>query len=81
LVNDENTYEDYIMICHLPFIASKIEWGGSIRGAWWCHEDIPIHSCGLIDGDGNQVLDLRLNSAEWIEFLDAINIFLETLTP
>lgn len=31
----EQNYFDYITVCNLDFVKSKIEWGSSIRGAWF----------------------------------------------
>ena len=31
----EKHYEDFILLCNIPFLAEKIEWGTSIRGAWF----------------------------------------------
>lgn len=33
---DQSTdkYENYILMCNMPFLDGRLEWGGSIRGAW-----------------------------------------------
>lgn len=31
----QEKYENYILMCNMPFLANKIEWGTSIRGAWF----------------------------------------------
>lgn len=31
----QEKYENYIIMCNMPFLADKIEWGTSIRGAWF----------------------------------------------
>lgn len=34
--NDEN-YRWYLLMVNMPFFENKLEWGTSIRGAWWVH--------------------------------------------
>jgi len=38
----EEHYRTYIITCNLPFFASRIDWGGSVRGAWWGCEQEPV---------------------------------------
>lgn len=33
----EEKYETYLFMCHMPFLSDKIEWGVSIRGAYIDH--------------------------------------------
>jgi hypothetical protein len=33
-VYQQNNYENYIIMVNMPFLRDKLEWGGSIRGAW-----------------------------------------------
>lgn len=40
-VSQEN-YENYILMCNMPFLSKKIEWGTSIRGAWFCASPFSI---------------------------------------
>jgi hypothetical protein len=30
----EEKYENYILMCNMPFLDGRLEWGTSIRGAW-----------------------------------------------
>lgn len=43
----EENYELYLRTVSYPFFKRKLEWGGSIRGAWWKHNPVEIDSCGL----------------------------------
>ena len=33
--NDENNYINYLTMVNMPFMKGKLEWGTSIRGAWF----------------------------------------------
>lgn len=35
-ISNESNYIKYIIVCNLPFLKNRLEWGGSIRGAWIC---------------------------------------------
>jgi hypothetical protein len=34
-IKSEEGYLWYILIVNMPFFQDKLDWGGSIRGAWW----------------------------------------------
>ena len=64
----------YLIMVNMPFFQDKLEWGTSIRGAWWdLHGDatFTIESCGLLEGD-EQLLELKLNETQWNEFIQAM---------
>ena len=47
--SDDN-YRWYLIMCNMPFFVDKLEWGTSIRGAWWDlhgNDHFEINSCGL----------------------------------
>jgi hypothetical protein len=56
-------------MCNMPFFADRLEWGTSIRGAWWSSKSLA--SCGLWDGD-KQLLELNFAPGEWDEFARAL---------
>ena len=33
--NGEENYQWYLVMCNMPFFVNRLEWGTSIRGAWW----------------------------------------------
>ena len=62
----------YIVVCNFPFIYPKLNWGGSIRGAWWDHTDeFKFSTCYMVV-DGEQQLDWCLSRDEWFCFIRAI---------
>ena len=71
-IKDRDQYEWYILMCNMPFFRDKIEWGVSIRGAWWWpRDDIQLPTCGLWR-DGRQLGDLVFTHDEWVEFVAAV---------
>lgn len=77
-VSDEN-YNWYLMMCNMPFFCDRLEWGTSIRGAWWGFprgsETTEFHSCGLWDGDEQIVDPLQLTVEQWDAFIRAVAEF------
>ncbi|KAF1005458.1 MAG: hypothetical protein GAK28_03210 [Luteibacter sp.] len=74
-------YTWYLVMCNMPFFASAISWGTSIRGAWWSEPydsrgagPIVLHSSGLYDGD-EQLVKLEFTRAEWERFIAAVIAF------
>ena len=70
-IKDPENYRWYLLMCNLPFFASKLEWGGSIRGAWWDNE-ITFRSCVLWDGDKQLVDEITFTHEEWSIFIKAV---------
>jgi len=72
-IESEESYELYLRTVSYPFFEDKLEWGSSIRAAWWKHNPVEIDSCGLYY-EGKQLLkekfDMRL-------LIPAIQQFLE----
>jgi len=71
----KDDYEWFLLMCNMPFFAERIEWGTSIRGAWWgaprLGEQIKLESCGLWAGD-EQVTTLRFSDDDWRRFVLAV---------
>jgi hypothetical protein len=71
-IKDPENYRWFLLMCNMPFFARRLEWGTSIRGAWWDADK--LESCGLYEGD-EQVLLLNFTSEEWAEFARALVCF------
>lgn len=69
-IQDEKNYEWYLIMCNLPFFSTRIEWGSSIRGAWWV--STYLSSCGLWMGDDQIIGEIPFTIQEWEEFIRAI---------
>lgn len=64
----------YLIMVNMPFFDGKLEWGTSIRGAWWdlySSKYFTLKSCGLYEGY-EQVLELKFNENQWREFIEAM---------
>ena len=68
----------YLLMVNMPFFADKLEWGTSIRGAWWAeppHKRIKFSSCGLFL-DGEQLHEtMEFTREQWREFIAAVVAF------
>ena len=60
-IGSADGYKWFLLMCNMPFFADRLEWGTSIRGAWW--DSKSLESCGLWDGD-KQLLELNLAPGE-----------------
>lgn len=67
----------YLLMVNTTFFVDKLDWGSSIRGAWWAepvykNKKIEFSSCGLFL-DGRQIDEtLEFTADEWCEFIDAV---------
>ena len=50
----------YLRTINYPFFMDRIEWGSSIRGAWWGNTTTKIKSCHLFK-EGDQLMDETFN--------------------
>lgn len=83
-INDRNTFEYlessegyqwYLIMCNMPFFASKLEWGTSIRGAWWGmygSQTFELSSCGLWEDGKPLAAPLKFNREQWEAFIAAM---------
>lgn len=79
-IEDADNYRWYLLMCNMPFFASKLEWGTSIRGAWWEHE-IAFHSFGLWKGEEQLVDEIVFTGDEWPQFMIAVAEFAKQPAP
>lgn len=73
-IKDAENYRWYLLMCNTRFFAGRLEWGGSIRGAWWDHE-IRFQSCGLWLGDDQLADEMKFTQDEWKSFMRAVSDF------
>ena len=68
----------YLLMCNMPFFADRIDWGTSIRGAWWAPgfgKQIEFQSCGLWS-EGDQLSEtMTFSTEEWESFMRAVSAF------
>lgn len=70
-IKDAENYRWYLIMCNMPFFYDRIEWGCSIRGAWWIHRGIKLEVCGLWQ-DNEQLLNLDFTRPDWELFTLAL---------
>lgn len=66
----------YLLMVNMPFFMPRLNWGGSIRGAWWDHEQPALNSCGLLVGQEQQT-EWAFTLEEWEAFMRAVIAFAE----
>lgn len=79
-INEQKTFEYiespenrlwYLLMVNMPFFVGKLEYGTSIRGAWW-KDGIKFDSCGLWL-DGQQLHEtMEFTGKQWGEFVSAL---------
>lgn len=80
-ISDESNHQWYLLMVNMPFFVERLNWGTSIRGAWWDHKDFELSSCGLWDGE-TQTLDIKFTYNEWVAFIaDLIAFGKKDTTP
>ena len=72
---DESNYIWYLLMCNTSFFKDKINWGTSIRNAWWYVNSLhPVKVNGYgVWQNAKQVEDLIfIDKDEWIRFVSAL---------
>jgi hypothetical protein len=73
-IEDQENYSWFLIMCNMPFFANRIEWGTSIRGAWWdCFPEshFMLSTCALFDGDVH-IEHPKFTREEWTFFIAAV---------
>ena len=65
-------YRWFLIMINMPFFSQRINWGTSVRGAWWeSPPDLVYQSSGLFIGD-EQFCSHMFTTKQWCEFIAAI---------
>lgn len=75
-IKDKENYKWYLLLLNTPFFRNNVEWGSSIRNAWWATYKKPnkkflLESTGLYKGD-EQILEFLLTEEQWKDFIEAM---------
>lgn len=73
---DKENYTNYIIMVNMPFLKDKIEWGTSIRGAWfdeyghYSEPQPPYYNMGYIDFKvpKSEIKQFMKDLLEWSKF-------------
>ncbi len=74
-IEDSENHKWFLLMCNMPFFYEKIEWGTSIRGAWW-DQKIELKSYGIWVNE-EQCFTLTFTKDEWRLFICAITCFIQ----
>lgn len=80
-MKDPEDYKWYLIMVNMPFFSDKIEWGTSVRCAWWTSDPgkIVLTTNGVwIDGDTPQ--KIRFTRPDWEDFIRAMQLFAKETT-
>lgn len=71
--DDKGNYTWYLLMCNMPFFITRIDWGTSIRAAFWDNNaDFEINSCGLYNENSDQITSLKFQRDDWDDFVKAM---------
>jgi hypothetical protein len=77
-IEDPLNYRWFLLMVNMPFFARRLNWGTSVRGAWWdtgSPDDTALHTTALWL-DGEQITEpLRFSGEQWQEFVSAMLAF------
>jgi hypothetical protein len=73
-IANEEQYRWYLLMCNMPFFVPILEWGSSVRGAWWV-PTIILDSCGLYNEKGDQIRTLTFSRVDWECFVRCMLLF------
>ncbi|SAK46489.1 hypothetical protein AWB76_00923 [Caballeronia temeraria] len=73
-IEDESNYQQYLLMCNTTFFAGRLDWGGSIRGAWWNQDGQELDTCGFFVGR-QQVCSWTFTEEQWKDFMEAVFAF------
>lgn len=80
-IKDPNNYRWYLIMVNMPFFQDKIDWGTSIRGAWWNHrprnETFKVSFSGLVTDEEPINEPLEFTEETWLLFIQAVIDFSE----
>ncbi len=66
-IKDKQQYMKYIIMVNMPFLAEKIDWGGSVRGAWFDDFQEYKVDCGNIEVKKGDVTTFIREMLEWVK--------------
>lgn len=71
-IADAANYRWFLLMCNMPFFADRLDWGTSIRGAFWKYGPIEHQCYGLWDGDKQLADPMKYTTEQWAEFCLAV---------
>jgi hypothetical protein len=62
---DREQYINYLLMVNMPFLVDKLEYGSSIRGAWFDEWDEYEIDCGRIKIENHEINEFIADLIEW----------------
>lgn len=81
-IENKSNYKWFLLMCNMPFFIERIEWGFSIRSAWWItktRNKIKLETTGLYEGDKQITTEMEFNEESWIAFTTALIEFVQNI--
>lgn len=84
-IKDQDSYRWFLTMVNAQFFAERLEWGTSVRGAFWIGDQPEVSSCGLWQ-DGQQLDGLTFARSGagikgWQAFIAAVRTFAAAPRP
>jgi len=76
-IKDNQQYKWFLIMCNMPFFKDRIDWGTSIRGAWWDsgrQDKFTLQTHAMFDGE-NHIENPTFTRDEWFQFITAVVAF------
>lgn len=77
-IEDPTNYMTFLLMVNMPFFASRLNWGTSVRGAWWdtsYPNQADLDTSGLWLDDQQITGPLQFSTDDWRQFIDALLAF------
>lgn len=71
-IKNHDNYVWFLLMCNMPFFSNKLDWGSSIRGAWWRSSGIEFQSLGIWIDDEQYSESINFDVEEWEKFISSI---------
>lgn len=74
-IEDPTRYMTFLLMVNMPFFSRRLNWGTSVRGAWWDTSppnQTELDAYGLWLNDRQVTEPLKLATDDWRQFIDAL---------
>lgn len=74
-IEDSENHQWFLVMLNYPFFSERINWGTSIRAAFWTYDAISLEGLNFFDGEDQISGQITFNRKEWESFIDAMCVF------
>ena len=65
--SDRDKYVNYLTMVNMPFLVDKLEWGGSVRGAWFDNHKQYKIDCDRLIIEKGELCEFIKQLIEWVQ--------------